>query len=161
MDEEETDGYWQDTEEGDESVEVRTLLKGLGRLRQREVGPTRPLTRKRPNSRTHCVGRHQREEGPTRSLNGESPRDGSTKPVAVTMTKSQKIEIMASRKRKEKTFEEIVPEHLRRFRRVFMSGKKTRTTLPQSRIFDHAITMKPGFEPRRFKHYRLNPKKRS
>src|SRR5216684_1084672 len=44
-----------------------------------------------------------------------------------------------------------------RWRSSGRSGKSTRKGLPESRPFDHAITLKPGFEPRRFKHYRLNP----
>ena len=147
FDEENEKDYWQDVSE--EPRGIRGIVKNLC------LAATE--SRRRPDGRTHCAGDRPGEVGTTRSRNGGGPRDDLRRGVAVTMSKSQELEIAASKGAVMRTFEEMVPEHLREFKAVFLSGKSTRKGLPESRPFDHAITLKPGFEPRRFKHYRLNP----
>ena len=63
------------------------------------------------------------------------------------MSKSQELKIAVSKGVKTRMFEEMVPEHLRKFKAIFLSGKSVRKGLPESRLFNHGITMKPGFKP--------------
>src|SRR5712692_3843569 len=76
-----------------------------------------------------------------------------------TLSHSQKIEHKEElvTKGEQKTLEQLVPQHLLKFREVFLQGKQMRKTLPMSRPFDHEIKLKEGFVPKNCKIYPLNP----
>jgi hypothetical protein len=56
---------------------------------------------------------------------------------------------------KKKTPEEIVPKQFHKFMRVFL--KKASERMPMRKPWDHAINMKPGFEPKKAKNIPLSP----
>ena len=59
-------------------------------------------------------------------------------------------------KKKEKTFEELVPEEFHQFRSVF--EKKASERFPESRPWDHAIELKDSFVPKKGNTYPLGLK---
>lgn len=68
------------------------------------------------------------------------------------------LAIESEQKKPTKSFEEIVPVHYRNYRDLF--DKKEFDTLPERRPWDHAIDLKPGFEPKDCKTYPLAPQEK-
>lgn len=74
--------------------------------------------------------------------------------VRATTTKSQQLAEQAVNT-EARTFEEMVPAPYREFRDVF--DQKSSERFPERRPWDHAIELKPGFEPKSCKVYPLSP----
>src|SRR5688572_8133418 len=55
----------------------------------------------------------------------------------------------------KKSFEELVPSHYHQFKDIF--SKESFDQLPERKLWDHAIELKPGSEPSRCKLYPLSP----
>jgi len=55
----------------------------------------------------------------------------------------------------EKSLEEMVPRRFRRWMKVFK--KKASERMPRRKPWDHAIEMKPGYEPKKAKNIQLSP----
>lgn len=71
-----------------------------------------------------------------------------------THSKSQELAEAANRKKDVQTTEEIVPKYvLKRFAKIFSQEASQR--LPEHNSWDHAIEMKPGWEPKGCKLYPL------
>lgn len=75
-------------------------------------------------------------------------------PIRAGFTKAQELAEQAADKT-EKSFEQLVPEAYRDFRDVF--DKKKSERFPDRRPWDHAIDLKPDFEPELCKVYSLSP----
>lgn len=75
--------------------------------------------------------------------------------INATASFSQKMAEESHRHDPKKSFEEIVPEHYHKFKGVF--SKESFDELPARKPWDHAIELKPGFEPFRTKIYPLSP----
>ncbi|TFY55573.1 hypothetical protein EVG20_g9269, partial [Dentipellis fragilis] len=83
-------------------------------------------------------------------------RDRDSLPTfSVCVTNAQKLAERASGPVKDKSFEELVPAPYRSFQDVF--DKSTSERLPEHRPWDHAIDLKPEFEPKSCKVYPLSP----
>src|SRR5229473_7179902 len=71
-------------------------------------------------------------------------------------TQSTTLAATENLKKKERTIEEMVPEHYLNYRRVF--EEQASQDLPPRRKYDHAIDLKEGAEPsNNCKIYPLNP----
>src|SRR5713226_6594237 len=68
---------------------------------------------------------------------------------------SQNLAIEAEKKKIKKSFEEIVPSAYHRFKAVF--AKESFDEMPHSRLWDHAIELKPGSKRFAGKIYNLSP----
>ena len=68
---------------------------------------------------------------------------------------SMELAIRENVKKVEQSAEEIVPRDLHEYLDVFNDEKANR--FPESKIWDHKIEMKEGFEPKSFKNYNLSP----
>ena len=64
-----------------------------------------------------------------------------------------KLAIEENRKKEEKTDEEWVPKEYHEYLDVFSEEKAAQ--FPESKLWDHKIKMKEGFEPKSFKNYNL------
>ena len=74
--------------------------------------------------------------------------------IRAGFTKSQELAEKAA-DRRPRTLEEMVPEQYRDYQRVF--DKQSSERFPERRTWDHAIDLKPGFEPKSCKIYPLSP----
>jgi Reverse transcriptase (RNA-dependent DNA polymerase) len=70
-------------------------------------------------------------------------------------TTSNEFHVKHDEKKPELSVEEQIPSEYHEFLDVFDEEKANR--FPDSRIWDHKIEMKPGFEPKSFKTYNLTP----
>jgi hypothetical protein len=75
--------------------------------------------------------------------------------IRAGFTKSQELAEAAFAATKQKAYNEIVPEAYRNYDNVF--SKQASKRKPKFRPFDHAIDLKPGFEPKPCKLYPLSP----
>ena len=75
--------------------------------------------------------------------------------VNAKLTYSQQFHQLYNEKKKELSLEEMIPEEYHEFLDVF--DKKKADWFPESRVWDHKIEMKEGFEPKSFKTYNLTP----
>ena len=64
-----------------------------------------------------------------------------------------KLAIEENKKKTDKTDEELVPKEYHEYLNVFNEEKAAR--FPESKLWDHKIKMKEGFEPKLFKNYNL------
>lgn len=65
---------------------------------------------------------------------------------------------LAQKHHREEHHDVDIPVEFSPWKQVF--DKKSAERFPQSRPYDHAINLKPGFEPKRFKPYPLSPLER-
>ena len=72
--------------------------------------------------------------------------------INATLSPSQEFAIKQDEGKKKQTTEEIVPLEYHEYLDVFQEEVEC---FPKARSWDHAIDMKPGFEPRSFKSYNL------
>ena len=77
--------------------------------------------------------------------------------INATLSPSQEFAIKQDEGKKKQTTEEIVPLEYHEYLDVFQEEVER---FPKARSWDHAIDMKPGFEPRSFKSYNLTPEER-
>jgi hypothetical protein len=81
--------------------------------------------------------------------------DDDTIAIWAGFTKSQELAEAAFAATKQKAYNEIVPEAYRDYDDVF--SKEASKRKPKFGPFDHAIDLKPGFEPKPCKLYPLSP----
>ena len=74
--------------------------------------------------------------------------------INVTLSPSQEFAIKQDEGKKKQMTEEIVPPEYHEYLDIFQEEVEC---FPKARSWDHAINMKPGFEPRSFKSYNLTP----
>ena len=72
--------------------------------------------------------------------------------INATLSPSQEFAIKQDEGKKKQTMEEIVPPEYHEYLDIFQEEVEH---FPKARSWDHAIDMKPGFEPRSFKSYNL------
>ena len=77
--------------------------------------------------------------------------------INATLSPSQEFVIKQDEGKKKQTTEEIVPPEYHEYLDIFQEEVER---FPKARSWDHAIDMKPGFEPRSFKSYNLTPEER-
>jgi hypothetical protein len=81
--------------------------------------------------------------------------DNDTIAIQASFTKSQKLAEAAFVATKQRAYNKIVPEAYRNYGNVF--SKEASKQKPKFGPFDHAIDLKPGFEPKPCKLYPLSP----
>ena len=74
--------------------------------------------------------------------------------INATLSPSQEFVIKQDEGKEKQTIEQIVPLEYHEYLDVFREEVER---FPGSQSWDHAINMKPGFEPRSFKSYNLTP----
>ena len=74
--------------------------------------------------------------------------------INTTLSPSQEFAIKQDKGKEKQTIEQIVPLEYHEYLDVFQEEVEH---FPKARSWDHAIDMKPGFEPRSFKSYNLTP----
>jgi len=78
--------------------------------------------------------------------------------INAKVTTSQLLAAEEYSKKPKKTVDEMLPEPYRQYRHLFEESEAK--GLPDRRPWDHPIDLKPGFEPKQFKPYRLSPLER-
>ena len=74
--------------------------------------------------------------------------------INATLSPSQEFAIKQDEGKEKQTIEQIVPPEYHKYLDIFQEEAER---FPKSQSWDHAIDMKPGFEPRSFKSYNLTP----
>jgi hypothetical protein len=77
--------------------------------------------------------------------------------INATLSPSQEFAIKQDEGKEKQTTEQIVPPEYHEYLDVFQEEVER---FPDPRPWDHAIDMKPGFEPRSHKSYNLTPEER-
>ena len=85
-----------------------------------------------------------------------SEGDIEEKWINATLCPSQEFAIKQDEGKKQQTTEEIVPPEYHEYLDVFQEEVER---FPKARSWDHAVDMKPVFEPRSFKSYNLTLEK--
>jgi hypothetical protein len=68
---------------------------------------------------------------------------------------AQRLAQEHSKDKPKKTKEELVPKEYHEYLKIF--NKKASNRFPPKRLWDHAIDLKPGFQPKNCKLYSMAP----
>ena len=77
--------------------------------------------------------------------------------INATLSPSQEFAIKQDEGKEKQMIEQIVPPEYHEYLDIFQEEVER---FPKAQSWDHAIDMKPGFEPRSFKSYNLTPEER-
>lgn len=136
-----------------DEIEFRTKTKAIPIPRPKNNPKIKPETRSRPWTNPRAFPEIV-EDGEEIWLVQSDIEEEFSEAINLKENVSTRIAIEQNARKEKLSFEQIVPEAYRDFKDVFEKDKFDE--LPEKRKWDHAIEMKPGWEPKMCKLYPLS-----